>query len=356
VFLIISGSNLNLFASIKQNDKSEVSNLDSKYLYKIPEVDYILGPGDLINVDFSSDYPELKTKTTINGEGIITLPYLGRVFISGLTPKELSGLLNKDYKKFIKYPSISVQIADYRPIRIFVEGEVGKPGFITLRGAFSIKDNKGINNVDSTYYFPTVFDAIQKSNGITRFSDLSNIQIIRKNNKSNGGGKITTYVNFEKLLINGDKSQNLRIYDSDIIRVSKSKESNEEILKKASLSRLNPLTIEVIITGSIQTDKGLKTLPRSTYLSDALQIAVPSVLRGKVTFMRFNLDGTLDRRIVSYKPLARRGSYINPKLKNGDVIIVGSSIFTKTSSIVKEFTSPFIGIFSAYAFFDAIND
>ena len=43
--------------------------------------------------------------------------------------------------------------------------------------------------------FPTVFDAIKSAGGITTYSDLSSIEIIRKNSISNGGGKIKKNVN-----------------------------------------------------------------------------------------------------------------------------------------------------------------
>ena len=70
-------------------------------------------------------------------------------------------------------------------------------------------------------FFPTVFDAIRSSGGITTYSDLKNIQIIRKERISNGGGKISTNLNFYDLLTKGDNSPNIRIYDSDIIKIKK---------------------------------------------------------------------------------------------------------------------------------------
>ena len=45
-------------------------------------------------------------------------------------------------------------------------------------------------------FFSTVFDAIRSSGGITQFSDLTSIKVIRKNSISNGGGKIQTTINF----------------------------------------------------------------------------------------------------------------------------------------------------------------
>ncbi len=345
-----------LLASSSQKVNFEETILNSEYLNQVPKTDYILGPGDIIFIDFSPQYIELSQKSTIDGEGTINLPFLDKVFVSGLTTNELKKILSDAFESYIKFPSIDIEVVKYRPLRVFVAGEVENPGLHNLKGSFSVNSTKGIDIVDTTYYFPTVFDAIQRSGGITEYSDLSNIEVIRKENLTNGGGKIITSINFENLLINGDKSQNIRIYDSDIIRIPKSNKSNKEILKRASLSDLNPKYIEVFISGRIQTKQGIRKLGRTTYLVDAIDLAIPRTLRGKVFFMRLNKDGTVDRRRVAYNRSAKRGSYNNPLLKNGDILTVGSSLVNHFNEAVTEITTPFIGIFSAYSFYNTVTD
>ena len=155
-----------------------------------------------------------------------------RVFVNGLSLTELNDVLNKAYLEFIRYPSVEVNVLGYRPIKVLVEGEVANPGLKTMSGSLSLQQNNqfdinpkvrrstdiqinrftdrsGINN-----YFPTVFDAIRQSGGITKYSDLSQIQIIRKESASAGSGLITTTLNFENVLLNDiAKYKN---YDSDI--------------------------------------------------------------------------------------------------------------------------------------------
>ena len=109
------------------------------------------------------------------------------------------------------------------------------------------KNLDGFMQRNNTNYFPTVFDAIRAADGITKFSDLKNIQVIRKNKISAGSGKITTTLNFEDLLLLGEGSQNIRIYDSDIIKIQKSNEENKYNLSKAILSNLNPRFINVFV-------------------------------------------------------------------------------------------------------------
>ena len=45
-------------------------------------------------------------------------------------------------------------------------------------------------------YFPTVFDAIRAAGGITRFSNLKEIELVRINKISDGGGRKKNNIKF----------------------------------------------------------------------------------------------------------------------------------------------------------------
>ena len=245
IFLSLSGIHLPLISSIEFNNQSEEDNLSVDYLNQLPSNDYIIGPGDKLRITVSREYSDLTSIADVDGEGTIYLPKLNRVFVGGLTLYELNSLLNKAFKEYVKYPSVEVQVLEYRPVRIYLEGEVENPGIQTLSGSFVIKNNREeiLNNFsdnDQSYFFPTVFDALRESGGITLFSDLSRIQVIRQNSLSEGGGKKTTTLNFEDVLLKGDTDKNIRIYDSDLIRVYRADKENNLIFRKAVLSKINP--------------------------------------------------------------------------------------------------------------------
>ncbi len=353
----------------KQEDNS--LELNTYFLNQIPANDYIIGPGDNLKIIVSREYPELNVDVIIDGEGTIFLPKLNRVFVEGLSINELNTLLNKAFKKFVKYPELQILIKGYRPIRVSVRGEVENPGLKVLDGSLSVGNNSSMNNQNqltndqsiysgpnmvTTFYFPTVFDALRQSGGITQFSDLSNIQIIRKNTISKGGGNITTTIDFAKALSNGDNSQNIRIYDSDIIVVRKNEKPNNLILQRAVLSNLNPKFINVFVTGRVN-NPGRTTISKASTLNDAVDMAGGAkILKGKVTFIRFKNNGSVDRRKFVYRKNKKRGSFENPLLKNGDLIVFGDSFMSRTNEVVTEFTSPFVGLFSTYGLIKAISD
>ncbi|WP_156858208.1 MULTISPECIES: SLBB domain-containing protein [unclassified Prochlorococcus] len=352
------------------------TSLTIDYLNRSSGNDYILGPGDNLKLIVSRFYPELTSFFTIDGEGNANIPKLSRVYLDKLTVKEATQLLNEAYKKFVKYPNVEIQIIRYRPVNIFVSGEVENPGNQILTGSLSIqefitnnsKDSDSSindnNNLDSfntqdnyqTNYFPKVFDALRSVGGITQFTDLSNIQIIRKQSISNGGGSKIATVNFENMLLNGDNTGNIRIYDGDIIKVGKSNVTNTEILQKSILSKITSKFANVFVSGRVERPGNIK-VSRAGSLSDAIDMAGGTkVLKGPITFIRFENNGSIDKRKFAFNPRKERGSFKNPFLKDGDIIIVGNSFISSTNQVIKEFTSPFIGIFSTYGLIKAISD
>lgn len=376
--ILLYGSNLPAFSSLNSKDVNNRLTLTTEFLENLPTNDYILGPGDKLNIIVTRDLPELTTKNIIiDGEGTIIIPRLNRIFVKGLTVNELTTLLNEAFQKYIKYPKVEVIVSGYRPINVFVEGEVVTPGLQTLRGSFSLDDSIGsIVNLENEQiiserklpyttlskrpgqlsFFPSVFDAIRQSGGITEYTDLSNIKVIRKNKISDGGGKISTTLNFKDLLYSGKNTQNIRIYDGDIIKIGKLKGKNINMIGNAILSNLNPRYIDVFVAGRVNFP-GYVKLSRAGVLTDAIDMAGGvKVLKGPLTFIRFNSDGSIDKRKFNYRKNAKRGSFKNPVLNSGDLIIVGEGLLSTISQVTKEFTSPFVGIYSTYSIFDAILD
>ena len=82
-------------------------------------------------------------------------------------------------------------------------------------------------------------------------------------------------------------------------------------------------------------------------LSDAIDITGPiKPLSGKVILIRYDSDGSISKQKIAYSANAPRGSRRNPFVKEGDLITVTNSVFGKTTGVLKEFTAPFIGIYS----------
>ena len=113
-----------------EEDKKSNAKPTLEYLEKEIEYDYIIGPGDVLNIKLSPVLDELSNNYSVDGNGTIIMPNIKRIYVEGLTINELSEILNEKYKTFIKNVSTEIFIQKYRPIRVFVNGEVETLGYI----------------------------------------------------------------------------------------------------------------------------------------------------------------------------------------------------------------------------------
>ena len=82
-------------------------------------------------------------------------------------------------------------------------------------------------------------------------------------------------------------------------------------------------------------------------MSDAIDLAGPiKPLSGKIVLIRYEKDGTVYKKNISYSSSASRGSKRNPFIFEGDLISVKNSILGKSTGLIREFTAPFIGIYT----------
>ncbi len=362
---------------------------------------YLLGPGDSLQIELEN-MPELSGVFTIGPDGTFYLPRLRALFVEGLSVEELRVFLTQQFRAFVRQPEIYLRPVGYRPVRIYVGGEVRRPGYYTLSGSqqlgavsssadSSIRETGGdqmesrptLGNglgTDSggrgapsgpggaggasarsggltTYgaFFPTVFDAIRAAQGITPYSNLSSVQVTRKQPLSSGGGKLRTSLNFLSLLTDGDESQNIRLFDGDVVSVAKSPVVLREQLLKAGQTNLSPQFLQVYVSGRVKTP-GATTLPQGSSLNQALISAGgQQLLHGKVEFIRFTREGELDRRVFSYNANAAADTPANPILISGDIIRVQESGLSAGIGVLNELTGPFVGVYSVYSLFRGVR-
>ena len=79
-----------------------------------------------------------------------------------------------------------------------------------------------------------VIEQSLNSLGFTEFSNLTQIELTRINNLSEGGGKIKTTLDFSSLLTNFSNDQNIRVYDGDTLNIKRNNQPNPNILNTAT--------------------------------------------------------------------------------------------------------------------------
>ena len=359
----------------KKNNQIEIEYLESRNELE----DYIIDTGDSISLKF---FPaeELSGVFPVNEEGELLLPRLDETYVRGLTTSELKSLLEKRYAEFLIDPDIKVMIAVFKSIRVLARGELRNPGFIYFPAYKSVslgnldnKDNSdsdslvGLNNEQleigrnstlnnqssgnlivkrSSENISTISDVIRKAGGITSKTDLSRIEVIRDVPIGKGGGKKRAIIDFNSYLNESDPTNDIRIFDGDSLFFPKLSKVDPNQIPKSVLAGISPRFISVNLFGRVETPGAVK-LPLEATLSDAIDITGPiKPLSGKIVLIRYEKDGTVIKKKISYSAKAKRGSKRNPYLIEDDLITVKNSMFGRSSGLIKAVTDPFAGIYS----------
>jgi polysaccharide export outer membrane protein len=153
---------------------------------------YVIGAQDILMIkvwreqDFTGLY-------TVRPDGKITIPLLGDVQASGLTPERLGDQLKQALADYINSPDVSVSLQTVNSKKFFITGEVNRAG-------------------DYSLATPTrVFDALSNAGGFRDFANKKKIIIIR------GAERIK--FNYQDILKGKSLEQNIYLENGDTIVV-----------------------------------------------------------------------------------------------------------------------------------------
>lgn len=152
----------------------------------------------------------------IGPDGYVNLPYIGSIKLAELTIREATVLLTERLSEYIKIPSLSIAVIAYGMRKVFVMGEVGKPGIYPLGSDYM-----------------NVFAAISSAGGITKRGRPKHIAVVRVVD-----GKVQMQeVNLDRFVEKQDASQNKQLQDGDMVFVPKSGkiDFNEDIMPLANM-------------------------------------------------------------------------------------------------------------------------
>jgi polysaccharide export outer membrane protein len=158
---------------------------------------YTVGPGDILQVRaWKND--ALSQRATVRPDGFITLPLLGDVMANGRTVDAISKDISSQATKFYQeQPQVSVEVAELHSYRVYVMGEVTRPGEFTPKAQIS------------------VLQAIALAGGFTRFAAPNKLMIVRHD--SHGERKIP--FSYGATVDDGDLMENLPLESNDTIVV-----------------------------------------------------------------------------------------------------------------------------------------
>jgi polysaccharide biosynthesis/export protein len=158
---------------------------------------YYIGPEDVLDINVWRN-KDLSKVVMVRPDGRISLPLLGDVQASGLSPAELTADINRRLKEFVESPAVSVMVKEVNSYSIFVLGQVANPSRYFLKSK------------------TTLLQAITLAGGFTSEADRTRIAILRWQGPRT---EIKLTVNYIDIVLKDGASDNLILRPGDTIVV-----------------------------------------------------------------------------------------------------------------------------------------
>ncbi len=107
---------------------NKISKFENIYNYKYQ---YILGPADSISINLT-DTDDLDNTYLIDQDGMIDLPFIGKVKLNGLTLNEAQNILINVIRDFYKNPDLQIKIEEFNSSKVHIVGAVKNQKTINL--------------------------------------------------------------------------------------------------------------------------------------------------------------------------------------------------------------------------------
>lgn len=163
--------------------------------------DYRLSGADLLEITVFGE-KDLDRKVRVSQDGSITFPLVGAVRVGGLTTADAENALAKSLAVYVRDPQVSIFIKEYGNKKVFVFGQVAKPGAIELPEETQL----------------TVLGAVSQAQGFTPIAAPDRTRVIRME-----GGKSKTFVIVvSDITQHGRKDEDMVLKPNDIVFVPES--------------------------------------------------------------------------------------------------------------------------------------
>jgi len=165
-----------------------------------PTADYIIGPGDTVQV-FVWRNPELSVTVPVRPDGKISTPLVEDMVAIGKTPSQLARDVEKVLSEFVRTPQVNVIVATavstFSQVRVV--GQVKTPQALPFR--------QGLR----------VLDVVLATGGLTDFAAGNRAKVVRQ--ETPGGKPREFKVRLNDMLNKGDMRNNLELKPGDVLIV-----------------------------------------------------------------------------------------------------------------------------------------
>jgi len=272
-----------------------------------------LGPGDRIDIELVGD-ASTRTSVTVGPDGKIYYYLLPGLDVWGLTLPEARDRLGVELNRFLREkPVVSLTLRTVASQRVWVLGRVGSPGVYVLGGPTTLLDALaqagGLSSSSALASLAASIGVNLPTGSGSETADLSRSFLIRK-------GRLIP-VDFQRLLRDGDLSQNVYLQPDDFIFLPSVRAAQVHVLGAVLQPHSERMTGSLTLVQSIALAGG--TEPEACLSNVAIlrgplahpQIAVvrvDAILRGKAPDVRLEAN---DIVYIPYSPNTVLARYVS---------------------------------------------
>jgi polysaccharide export outer membrane protein len=157
---------------------------------------YTVKPGDMLSISVWKE-PDLRRPALVRPDGAFSFPLVGEVDAKGKTVADLTKTLSQRLARFISDPVVTVSIQEIRGNKIYVIGQVNRPGEFIMNPS-----------VD-------VMQALSMAGGTTPFASLGDIVVLRRTTN----GKQSIPFRYNDVVKGRRMDQNIDLQAGDVVVV-----------------------------------------------------------------------------------------------------------------------------------------
>jgi len=159
--------------------------------------DYVIGPQDTLAIHIWN-VPDRNLNRSyivpVDRDGMLVIPQVGAIPVGGLTFSRAERTIHSRLKKLLKRFEVHVSMARLRTIKVYVVGEVVRPGAYEMSS------------------LATVSNAVYAACGPAKSGSLRQVTVVRD-------GRVVAKLDFYDFLLKGDRTQDRRLQAGDVVLV-----------------------------------------------------------------------------------------------------------------------------------------
>lgn len=293
------------------NEETNKADLDKVRLQAVLTPPYVIGPGDQLNIIDRTLKDVFGTieqfNVTVSADGYITIPLPDgtqvNILAAGYTLDELSVEVRSLFGKTLKNPLVFVQILRYRPINLYIGGEIVKPGIYKVESTSSSEKGGSVSAGLNTFGL-SITEAIQIAGGLKPRANIKEVTVTRGSNSEK------EIVNLLALLTQNDTAQDISLQPGDAIFIPAAEKEEDQAQSYITLlGKLAFQDVPVNIVGQVKTP-GNFSLTNDSTLLDAIGKAGGLSDIGtltKIKLLRYDEKGIYRKFDLNVEELLRKG-------------------------------------------------